>query len=167
MLKLTIQYLHGAGIVTVSQFNNQLDMFKFGKNDRGALPLRIPVNFCRTNMSIPGKASKKWCLFRCLPFLVKCSVSSKDETWQLFFDAREIVEIILSPVIPKNILNHLYFKIVSFLESFSSPFPNKMIPKMHFMLHYPRLISEFGPLQSLWFIASKQSINILNVLLVD
>ena len=53
-------------------------------------------------------------------------------------------------MIPKNILNHLYFKIVSFLESFSSRFPNKMIPKMHFMLHYPRLISEFGPLQSLW-----------------
>ena len=77
MLKLTIQHLHGAGIVTVSQFNNQLDMFKFGKNDRGALPVRIPVNFCRTDMSIPGKASEKWCLFRCLPFLVGCSVSSE------------------------------------------------------------------------------------------
>ena len=150
VLKFTILHLHSAGILTITHINNELELFKFGQNDCKSQPAKIPSNFHRGDMTLPGKASEKLCIFRCLPFLIGCSIPVDDEVWKLYLDAREIVEILLSPVIPNSSLCYVEALIESFLSQFASKFPGKMTPKMHFLVHYPRLISDYGPLRALW-----------------
>jgi len=150
MLKLTILHLHSSGFVTIMQLNSQLESFKFGQNDCKSQPVRIPVNFSRGDMMLPGKAVEKLCMFRCLPFLVGCCVPPDDEVWKLYVGAREIVEILLAPAFPAGVLGFLALLIESFLYEFALKFPGKMTPKLHFMMHYPRLIADYGPLRALW-----------------
>lgn len=40
--------------------------------------------------------------------------------------------------------------ITEFLKSFQSLFPDKFTPKIHFLVHYPRLIEQHGPLRAHW-----------------
>jgi len=70
--------------------------------------------------------------------------------WKLYVGAREIVEILLAPAFPAGVLGFLALLIESFLYEFALKFPGKMTPKMHFMMHYPRLIADYGPLRALW-----------------
>lgn len=68
----------------------------------------------------------------------------------MYLKCRETGEIILSPRIKKTVIPFLSLLIGEFLSDFLALFPDTFPPKLHFLTHYPRLISDFGPLKSLW-----------------
>nr|XP_047139729.1 uncharacterized protein LOC105845782 isoform X3 [Hydra vulgaris] len=47
-------------------------------------------------------------------------------------------------------LSYLQLLVESFVQTFVELYPGKLTPKLHFLLHYPRLIADYGPLRYLW-----------------
>jgi hypothetical protein len=59
ILRLVIRNFHTRNTVSVSQLNQRLEAFEFGKNDSNSKPVKIPVTVVHGQTSLPGKASEK------------------------------------------------------------------------------------------------------------
>ena len=149
VLKLIIKTLHSEGIVTLSQLNTELQKFAFGQNDRSSKPVSISQRVLQDG-SIAGKAVEKWTLMRVLPFLIGKFVPEDNACWKLYLLLRLIADIVLSPAAGPSWISYLETIVSSFLTDFKPLFPEKFTPKIHFLVHYPRLIQEYGALRSLW-----------------
>ncbi|KAK0149313.1 hypothetical protein N1851_009969 [Merluccius polli] len=68
------------------------------------------------------------------------------EAWQLCLKLREIAELICAPKIHQNEVAYLRVLLEEYLYLPDSP----LKPKHHYVLHYPDLILNFGPLIRLW-----------------
>lgn len=64
---------------------------------------------------------------------------------------REVVDILLADELPAQSLSYLEIKIQQFLRAFVTCYPSaQLIPKLHYLIHYHRMISLFGPLKQVW-----------------
>jgi hypothetical protein len=141
--------------LTVKIFNERLDMFVFSKCDGTDRPPHVPDNF-PSNNQLPGSASQNWCLFCNLPFLVYdlINVSGVNEElsdyWQLHLLAREICKIVFALVIQKDWLLDLQCYISMHHSLLAKYYKHMFTPKIHFLVHYPRLMELCGPLKHLW-----------------
>ena len=80
-----------------------------------------------------------WCLARLLPLMVGNDVPVGDEHWNLFIDLMVITDLVFAPVTNEGIAAYLAMLVADYLEGFKELYPNKnIIPKQHFMVHYPR-----------------------------
>ncbi|XP_065675796.1 uncharacterized protein LOC136092003 [Hydra vulgaris] len=144
-------------LFTIIQLKEEIANFKYGIPDICDKPAIscVPKNLAISNKTIHGKAVERWSLFHFLLIFVSCLVKNHDillnnDFWQLHLLCRQIVQIILAPEIDINwipILEHLIQRHHSLLERIS---PVSFIPKIHFLVHYPRLLLHFGPLRHLW-----------------
>ena len=149
LLKLLLLTFHSQNIVSIQTFNAELEHFEFGRNDKAAKPIKTSLASLQSGV-LRGKAIERWCLFRLLPFLIGEYIDEDNQCWKLYLKCREIVDIIFAPSVNKQGLYHLRLMIQEFLENFCLLFPGKCTPKFHYMVHYPRLIADFGPLRCLW-----------------
>lgn len=68
-----------------------------------------------------------------------------NEHWEVYLDFMEIVDM------PFSWLPYLHLKIKMFLEHFKACYTNSTVtPKMHYMVHYPRIIEQLRPLAQFW-----------------
>lgn len=148
-LEVVIKGLVKTNIITVRIFNERLATFNYGKTDSKDKPAKLPLDFVQKNKSLSGKAAQKCSLFYLLPFLIGDLVPIGNKYWELYILCRQTFEIIFSPVIDTDWLPYLESTISDhnrlFLE-LGQGFP----AKVHYLLHYPRLILENGPLRWLW-----------------
>jgi hypothetical protein len=86
-----------------------------------------------------------WCLSRLLPFLVHQWIPEENDDWALFSDLMQIVDLLFSPVVEKATPIYLRLLISEYLDQFKKMYPNvRLIPKQHFMLHYPNQIKRYS-----------------------
>ena len=89
-------------------------------------------------------ATQMWCLARYLPLLVGDCVPEDDEHWQNFLLLLEIVDCIFSPTCDDNVIAYLRYLLQLHHTEFKRLYPdNSIIPKMHYMLHYPQLMERY------------------------
>ncbi len=85
-----------------------------------------------------------WCLSRLLPIIIHDLVPEDNPDWELFTDLMKIVDILISPVIARETTYYLQLLIKEYLEEFRYHYPNtRLIPKQHFMVHYPAQIRRY------------------------
>nr|XP_047127651.1 uncharacterized protein LOC124808544 [Hydra vulgaris] len=150
ILKLLIINLHCDGIVTVSQLNYEIENFEFLKNDKKNKPIVIPLTVPSGTGNIVGSASEKFSLFYFLTFLIGDRVPINNKHWKLYLLLRDIVDYLMCYKISRTVLSYLQLLVESFVQTFVKLYPGKLTPKLHFLLHYPRLIADYGPLRYLW-----------------
>lgn len=64
---------------------------------------------------------------------------------------KDIVELVVSHIHTEETICYLDSKISEHRHRFLQVFPQeKIIPKLHFLEHYPQLIRDYGPLVFLW-----------------
>lgn len=86
-------------------------------------------------------ASQTWTLGRMLPLMVGCNVPENDCYWTHYGSLCEIMRYILAPNILPEEVAWLNVLIVDFLSDFIQLYPEaSVIPKMHYMVHIPRLM---------------------------
>ncbi|XP_047134788.1 uncharacterized protein LOC136071646 [Hydra vulgaris] len=136
-------------LITLEQINVELNIFEIGRNDKKNKPVPF-VSRSGTSINFVGSASQKFCMFCLLPFLIGNRIPKCNKHWLLYLQLRNIADYIFAPKITKTVLPYLQFLVEHFLQNFIELFPNNLTPKFHFMLHYARLISEYGPLRYLW-----------------
>ncbi|KAH9382804.1 hypothetical protein HPB48_023364 [Haemaphysalis longicornis] len=126
---------------------DKIATFQYGCNDRKNRPSELTVSLLKDKGVVTGTATQKWCLFRLLPQIFSSSVPEGNLKWEVYLLLREVADIILAYEMPADALAYLETKIQEFIRTFVECYPNqRLIPKLHYLIHYPRMISFFGPL---------------------
>lgn len=149
VLKLVLKALHNKKVVSVQEVSNAIAHFPFGQNDSSHKPRPISERLLSDGQII-GKAVEKWTLLRTIPLIIGNKISKGDKNWQLILCLKNIAEILLAPTISIHWISPLAQLITSFLTVFKNLFPDSITPKLHFLVHYPRLIEDFGPPRAHW-----------------
>ena len=141
-VKMLIEHCIKNGFFQVTTLNQRLLAFDFGYSELADKPAVI-----ENNLKIRQSSSQMWLLIRILPFLLGDLIPRNNLHWQCFLKLLEICDIATAPSISKDSAAYLQLLIeehhIQFCEVYGS---SSVIPKMHFMIHYPSQILRFGPL---------------------
>lgn len=88
---------------------------------------------------------------RLLPLIIGFKEPESEPAWHLIMDLKDIVELVVYPFHTHDTIRYLDTKISEHRHRYLQVFPEKkLLPKHHFLEHYPQLIQAFGPLVALW-----------------
>lgn len=133
---------------TLDDLNDVIRNFPYKWADKRNSPQPIREKFSAT---IHGNAHENWVLLRLLPFFVGAKIPHGEPVWDVLMDLKDIVELVVAPVHTEESIAFLDCKISEHRQKFQEVFPDvKLIPKHHFIEHYPQLIRSWGPLVALW-----------------
>lgn len=154
--KLILQkFIHQDKHFTLEEMNSTIERFDFGYAEEKNRP---PHRLFQTLTMLSNKilwyvhvttailhgcslASQMWTLGRYLPMMIGCEMSLDDEHWRCYCILLNIIQYVFAPRLEENDLAILQMVIQSHHENFIALYPdNSVIPKLHYMLHMPRLI---------------------------
>lgn len=122
--------------------NTFIQTFPYKWGDKTNRPHAIPCSFTSSN-TIGGNAHENWTLLRLLPFVIGRIVPEDEPAWLVILDLKDIVELVVAPV-------HTDETIYDHRQHYLELFPHvKLLPKHHYLEHYPQRIRFFGPLITL------------------
>ena len=146
-LKLLVTHLVQKKYISIDLLNERIERFDFVHNK----PSLIDRNLCRTTTRIRQSASQMMTLSQFFPLLIGDKVAESDEHWASFLLLIKICSISLSPLCTPDTIPYLRILIEEKLQLFKQLYPDsRLIPKFHYMLHYPSQIERFGPLVHSW-----------------
>ena len=130
--------------------NKLIKEFPFKWADKTDCPKPVPKKYL-SSRSIGGNAHENWTLIRLLPFIIGSKVPNGDPAWELLMNLKDIVELCVASVHTEESIAYLDFKISEHRQQFLQLFPDtNLLPKHHYVEHYPQLIRCYGPLVFLW-----------------
>ncbi len=84
-----------------------------------------------------------WCLARLLPLMIGLQVPEDDEHWTNFVLLLSIMDLIFAPILSRDCAPYIKELICEHHENFKVLYPTcPIIPKMHYMVHYPEAIDK-------------------------
>ena len=84
-----------------------------------------------------------WLLGRYLPLMIGAKIPSDDEHWKSFTLLLQIMQYLFAPKLSEDDLAILEEMIMDHHHRFISLYPvHSVIPKLHYLIHMPRLIHE-------------------------
>lgn len=111
--------------------------------------------------SLRISASQSLLLIRILPFLIGDVVLQDDPNWKCFLLLSKIVDIVVCPWATADLCAILQVTIEEHHRRFVALYTDEaVIPKFHFLLHYPRQILCIGPLIHSWNMRNEAKLNI-------
>jgi hypothetical protein len=134
----------------LQKLNHIIGNFDYGHLEKKDKPSPIKKDHLKGS-SFPGSATQKWLLFVSLPLMVGSLVNPEDEWWQNYCNLIRICQIVFSSTITNYDLLSLSSYIAEFLKGYKRCYPaHRITYKMHNLVHYPRFITELGPLSNVW-----------------
>lgn len=133
---------------SLDQLNLRITGFNYGSDGNINKPLPISESHIKNGYLIMSSA-EMLNLISYLPLLIGTFVSINDIHWNLLINLRKIVEIVFSKIIHKTTYQFLDVEIAEYLMLLSSNYPKYLKPKYHFLIHYPRVMKNVGPLCNL------------------
>lgn len=148
-IKLFLKYLVKNNIITLANLNKRIECFQYGYIERCNKP--SPISLDKHGHLIGQRAAQTWCLIRFLPLILDDLLNSEIiSKWNVLILLLEIMDIVFSDKITIGMTLQLQNLIEEHHKLFLVEFDLQLLPKHHFMVHYPRLIREMGPLIQLW-----------------
>ena len=143
-LKLLIGHCVQAKYFTI---NERIKAYDFGSNN----PSQIDVRIVNSPIKIRQSASQMMTLTREFPLLIGDRIPQTDTHWDSFLILLKICNIAISPVCTYDTIAYLRVLIEEKLFLFKQLYPaERLIPKHHYMVHYPSQILRLGPLINAW-----------------
>lgn len=135
---------------TLDDLNTLIQTFPYKWGDKTNRPHVIPRSFT-SRSTIGGNAHENWALLRLLPFLIGQIIPEDEPAWQVVLELKDIVELVVAPIHTDETIAYLEAKIYDHRQRYLELFPHaKLLPKHHYLEHYPHMIRCFGPLIALW-----------------
>lgn len=143
LLKLLFNSCFTAKVFTPDDLNMMVKFFDYGFLQRKNIPSEISLD----KRSLGQNASQSLCLFRNIPFILYRFRENPElkKIWRFMEPFFGVVETTHSCRITEDDLKTMNDKIFILLEELKKR-NIKFIPKLHFMLHYARIIRATGPL---------------------
>lgn len=142
--------------VTLSELNRQIEFFELGYMESKDRPSPISDATIRVHMglsknSLKQAAAQLWLFGRILPLMIGDKIPEEDDYWANFLRMMEIVDRLFCPNLVEDDAAYLQALISDHHHEFCHLYPDEsVIPKMHFMVHMPRLMIQYGPLVRHW-----------------
>ncbi|XP_070529955.1 uncharacterized protein [Cardiocondyla obscurior] len=114
--------------------NNRMLMFGYGPKD---------------SLNKPPRIYKMLCFVRLFGIFVGDLVYEDNPYWQLYLLMRQILDVILAKKLSKGSISYLKVLIQEHHELFISLAGESLTPKLHFLIHYPTIIEQSGPISHL------------------
>lgn len=135
-------------VFTLDELNEFISTPSTFKQDKKDVAVPIDAKHIRTDKHIKQKASIMLVMAYILPiFLAKYFFA--DAMYNNLLSIIRVTCFCFRPKCDKTMAGILEQEITEFLESFRCCYPDaKVKPKMHFLLHFPRQLLEFGPLRN-------------------
>lgn len=133
-IKLLLEYL-SENFLSKPDLLSRIYAFDYGYVERKNRPTRISLDSSGNNIGL--NSIQTLCLVRNIPLLFDDIVPEGNQNWLLLLVLLQIINIVLSLGMTV-LLKHL---IMEHHELFKELYPDrKLIPKHHFMIHYPSCI---------------------------
>ncbi|GFX76771.1 uncharacterized protein LOC106175700 [Trichonephila clavipes] len=151
------QYIFKDKFLTLSVLNDRISDLNYGKCDSRCKPTPIKQEKLSNLDGSNGQSASQMCvLMRILPLLIGDNVPYNNDFWNLYLLMLTIIDTLMAPVISLSETYAFAENIADHHKLFLILFPNRhLTPKMHFALHYPRIIRQLGPLVSCQVIYSQ------------
>lgn len=138
--------LVAASYLTVDALNACIESFDYSSADRNSKPSTFT-----SLASIHMNAAEALCFIRNLPLIVGCKIPRDNPHWALILMLLDILDIIFAPEINRGLCSYLAQLIADHHEHFKKLYPTKrLLPKHHFLTHYPACMLRCGPPSSYW-----------------
>ncbi|XP_066592936.1 uncharacterized protein [Prorops nasuta] len=121
-------------LFSLNVLNNRITNFSYGSTEISNKPRSIIREFSK----------KKY-----LILIIGDLVPEHNEHWKLYLILRQIVGILLSPRFVESDVYQVKYLIRKHNEMYIKLF-GRLKPKMHFMVHIPNIMRDFGPLVNFW-----------------
>lgn len=150
-LKLLVRHCVNQKYFSIPEYNHRVESFCFGKNETDK-PGKITREILASNdKKFHSSAAQTLLLCRTIPLMVGDCVPEEDEHWRCFLLLLKICDIVFSPIIPKGYCAVLKLLIEEHHSLFKLLYSSSMIiPKFHFLVHYPDQILALGPMTRYW-----------------
>ena len=122
--------------------------FQYGYFDKHDRPPPILSKHLQSD-KIVGTAAQKLCFFRLFPIIFHDLIHLLP-SMIVYKQLREILDLVLSVPFRKEWIPVLQDNCVAFHESMLCHFPNKIVPKIHFISEYSSIVHDYGPLKRQW-----------------
>lgn len=138
-------------LVSLEELNNRVQSFAYGVDSKNK-PQPISVDRLQgTQKKLGMNASQAWCFARYFCLFVGDLVPTDYYCLQLIFILLDIVDIIFAPSVTVSMTYRLEELIFQHHKLFREFFPiHTLIPKQHFLIHYPSKIRQLGPCVQYW-----------------
>lgn len=85
-----------------------------------------------------------WTIGRLLPLMIGHFISEDDDHWiHYIIQLLDIIDIVFSPTLDPDTPAYLEVLIEENLEDFTKLYAEAVLPKMHFLIHIPRLLGRY------------------------
>lgn len=147
-IKLLLEYIQ-ENHASAREIARRIDTFNYGYIDRRNRPPAVKLSDGSNDLGL--NAIQSWCLLRNLPLIFGDLIHTSDDYWHLLGLLIQIANIVFSPVVTHGMTVFLKHIIIEHHQLFKRLFPSKnLLPKHHFMTHYPRSIRNIGPIIHTW-----------------
>ncbi|XP_065668051.1 uncharacterized protein LOC136088289 [Hydra vulgaris] len=138
-------------LLTIDEFNGRLQTFNFGI-DKKNRPLPITrEKLVSKDKRLGINATQNWCLGRFFCLLLGDVVETDNQYFHLIHLLMEICGIIFAPKLTVHLITYLTEMISVHHNLFTEIFSgHTVIPKQHFLIHYPTKMLQLGPSPSYW-----------------
>lgn len=133
--------------ITLDTINQRIETFPYSDQEKSNKPR--PLFFSQgkkggQKIKIKQSASEMLCLARYLGLMIGDLIPADNRYWKLYLCLREIIDILMSPVLDKGQVESVRLLITKHNRKYLEIF-GKLKPKMHIWRHYPRTILLNGP----------------------
>ncbi|CAF2057357.1 unnamed protein product [Rotaria magnacalcarata] len=135
-------------LITYNAIQNRTENFVYGNLDKSNKPPAIMVKHLNSDR-IVGSAAQKYCLFHLFPIMFSDLVEHL-ESFKIYLILRELLDMVLALPQRKSWLPFMETLSINFQCLMLDLLPHKVIPKVHFITEYARIIEENGPPVRYW-----------------
>lgn len=148
-IQLILQFLARNDQLDLNRLNRNISTYPYGYFDKDDKPNTLNIKNIMSNdpgTKFKQSASQTVVLLKILPMIMAGLIPSSNEYMALLIELLEIYHILSAPFIAVSTLTHLRLLIKSHLIHFKNVFEDyNIIPKQHYMCHFPSTISKYGP----------------------
>ena len=161
-LKLMLKYyVRECRYFTLSQLNERLINYEFGYTETADKPSAL-CDIRPEGISLRQSAAQMWLLATTIAFLIGDFVPESCQHWQCFLLLLKICSISAAWSLSDSSIDYLSIIIEEHHDLFARLYPERtIIPKMHYMVHYPSQIRNFGPLVHSWCMRYESKLRVL------
>lgn len=141
-------FIFTKGYFTLELLNERISLFNYQFFSIKNKPPLITLEHVK-NKKLSMSASELYTFVKLFAFYIKENIPSSDIVWKFYILTREILKVICSPVLTKDLIQKLPNLLKKHHQSYQNLFQDTLKPKFHHMLHYLMCILESGPLKYL------------------
>ncbi|PIK50491.1 hypothetical protein BSL78_12620 [Apostichopus japonicus] len=144
-----VKYCVTQQFFTLSDLNEQIKKFPYEGSDCTNKPSLMSDKI--QTFKVKQTACQALCLCRLLPLMVGSFIPQDSKEWQVLLKLLDVVQYCMSKKVTRALTIFLADLIEEFLTMYFEAFPHvSMKPKAHYLVHYPEMLLQYGPLINTW-----------------